>query len=292
MFGDFINEGKHRVIPLEELEEFEAGVPIVAQYSDRNFQFAIYGENQVIYQDCWINRVGELVFSLEECSIEEFCEDAIVYEYIPEFYYDRTKTYINAKCNLTELGDKIIPASKQLRSVYGDDFTLMCMLDSIEKFYMAFQNSQIGRHYQYKFFIGSIFPAFHHLLAIEGGFAIHFSKGDDNEEPEIILETIQHIVERADACLIRIEYNNDDIAQRLLARNRALLIYSDKADYDNYDLFANNCEHFVHLCKTGRPYSNQVKNFFTDAVIIGLSLVARKPQYASMILAKRLHFFD
>ena len=161
------------------------------------------------------------------------------------------------------------------------------MLDDYGRFYNAFLSSQVGKHYCYKFFIGPA-PAYHHLLAIEGGYAIHFSKGGGNGSPQIIVEELKTIEKRAGVPFMNVTYDKEDVISRLLARNRALLVYSGKIHYNSYHLFANNCEHFVHLCKTGHPYSSQVRGFFTDAALISLSLLARKPQLATMVLARRL----
>ncbi len=291
MFGDFLNDDRHELLDIDEIYDLEDGTPIVARYNHQEFQFGIFGQGHVIYQDCWLTQKGELVFSLEKCTIDEFAEDATLYEYTPNFEFDKAKTYYNAKCNYREMSAMLIPAKKQLRSVYGDDFVLMCMLDSIERFYAAFLSSRMGRHYRYKFNIYGIAPAHHHLLAIEEGFAVHFSKGDGDGPPEIIVESLSNIAERACTVMTEVEYNKDNVASRLLARNRALLVYSGKAPHSNYNLFANNCEHFVSLCKTGHASSSQVREFFTDAFMIGLSLVARKPQLATAVLARRFSSF-
>ena len=121
MFGDFLNRGKHGQLDFENIDDLEDGTPIVARYNNREFQFGIYGEGYVIYQDCWQTKAGVLVFSLEQSSIEGFFEDSTVYEYTPDFEFDKKKAYYNARRNFSEPG-----------IVYGDDFTLMCMLDSIE----------------------------------------------------------------------------------------------------------------------------------------------------------------
>lgn len=287
MFGDFLNEEKHKLIDFDDVIDLDNGTPVVARYNYREFQFGIYGNGCVIYQDCWITKRMEIVFSLEKSSITDFCEGATVYEYIPNFDYDKERTFYTAKKNLIELGDKIIQASEHLYSVYGDDFTLLCMLGSIESFYEAFLPSRMGRHYHHKFRIGGIAPAYHHLIAIEEGFAVHFSKGDSDGSPDIIVESLSHIAERAGTKLAEVEYNRDDVAVRLLARNRALLIYSGKVCFDHYQLFANNCEHFATLCKTGRSRSGQVQSFFVDAMVAGLSVIANRPQLAAMVIAKR-----
>ena len=53
MFGDFLNRGKHGQLDFENIDDLEDGTPIVARYNNREFQFGIYGEGYVIYQDCW-----------------------------------------------------------------------------------------------------------------------------------------------------------------------------------------------------------------------------------------------
>lgn len=121
MFGDFLNRGKHGQLDFENIDDLEDGTPIVARYNNREFQFGIYGEGYVIYQDCWQTKAGVLVFSLEQSSIEGFFEDSTVYEYTPDFEFDKKKAYYNARRNFSEPGNSV-----------WDDFTLMCMLDSIE----------------------------------------------------------------------------------------------------------------------------------------------------------------
>lgn len=290
MFGDFLHDNKRILIKITDIPRLENGTVLVARYNYREFQFGVYGNEHIIYQDCWLTNDGILVFSVEKCSVQDFSDDADIYIYEPDFDFDKEKTYYNAYSNYCEMRDKVFPASKGLRSVYGDDFTLMCMLDSIERFYAAFVNSRMGRHYTHSFRIAGIAPAYHHLLAIEEGFAVHFSEGDGNN-PDIIIESLSHIENRAGTPLHEVRYNNEDVAARLLARNRALLIYSGRELHKNYDLFTNNCEHFVTLCKTGRSRSGQVRAFFQDALLVAVSVLARKPQYASIVLAKRLRLF-
>ena len=85
----------------------EDGTPIVARYNNREFQFGIYGEGYVIYQDCWQTKAGVLVFSLEQSSIEGFFEDSTVYEYTPDFEFDKKKAYYNARRNFSEPGNSV-----------------------------------------------------------------------------------------------------------------------------------------------------------------------------------------
>lgn len=70
-----------------------------------------------------------------------------------------------------------------------------------------------------------------------------------------------------------------------------LLIYLGKVSHGDYRLFANNCEHFAILCKTGRTFSKQVREFFMDAIMVGLSAVAGNPKFAAMVIAMRFCSF-
>ena len=65
------------------------------------------GEGYVIYQDCWQTKAGVLVFSLEQSSIEGFFEDSTVYEYTPDFEFDKKKAYYNARRNFSEPGNSV-----------------------------------------------------------------------------------------------------------------------------------------------------------------------------------------
>ena len=107
MFGDFLNRGKHGQLDFENIDDLEDGTPIVARYNNREFQFGIYGEGYVIYQDCWETKAGVLVFSLEQSSIEGFFEDSTVYEYTPDFEFDKKKAYYNARRNFSEPGNSV-----------------------------------------------------------------------------------------------------------------------------------------------------------------------------------------
>ena len=292
MFGDFKHEEKQRLLDMDDICQLENGTPIVACYNEREYQFGIYGKRHVIYQDCWTTSDDILVFSIEKCTIGDFFEDADVYEYIPDFEFDRIGAFQRTHNCYSEMRNKLIPAFSELRSVYGDDFTLRCMLGSEELFCKAFQNSKMGRHYTHPIYIAHIAPAHHHLLAIEEGFAIHFSDGGTGGANEIILESLEDIIYREGVPFTEVHYNHEEVEYRFLARNRALLVFSGRWNYAGYNLFLNNCEHFVTLCKTGRSQSGQIRDFFQDAVLIGLSLLTRRPQYASMVLARRLALFD
>ena len=113
MFGDFLNRGKHGQLDFENIDDLEDGTPIVARYNNREFQFGIYGEGYVIYQDCWQTKAE-----------------------VPLKGFSRIQQSMNIRPILNLIKRKRIimqdAISRSREIVYGDDFTLMCMLDSIE----------------------------------------------------------------------------------------------------------------------------------------------------------------
>lgn len=93
--------------------------------------------------------------------------------------------------------------------------------------------------------------------------------------------------ERWGTYLLQVEYKHEDTANRLVARNRALLVFAGFVSFGDYGLMANNCEHFVSWCKTGKAYSTQVTNFFIDATSILASIIIRNPAPLMVRLAQR-----
>ena len=134
-------------------------------------------------------------------------------------------------------------------------------------------------------------PAQHHLLAIEEGFVVHFSRGDRSGAPQIIVEALDHVTDRAydrwGSPLIQIIHKHEDTVSHLIARNRALLVYAGFVPFGAYDLLTNNCEHFVRWCKNGKAYIGQVMNFFMDAVSVLTSIMLRNPAPLMARLAQR-----
>lgn len=74
-------------------------------------------------------------------------------------------------------------------------------------------------------------------LAIEEGFAIHFSDGGTGGANEIILESLEDIIYREGVPFTEVHYNHEEVEYRFLARNRALLSFSGKWNYAGYNLF-------------------------------------------------------
>ena len=125
MFGDFLRN--HKKLDYSDLRSKEPGTPIVFRYSNRMFQFGIYGEDRVIFQRC-SHYDSVIFFSIERCSAKEFCERGQLYEYTPQYDFCKSIAYDSAKHYYENSQGKVIPACVELRSVYGDDFTLICMV--------------------------------------------------------------------------------------------------------------------------------------------------------------------
>ena len=109
------------------------------------------------------------------------------------------------------------------------------------------------------------------------------------------VEALDHVTDRAydrwESHLIQIEHGHEDTGSRLIARNRALLVYAGFVPFGAYDLLTNNCEHFVRWCKNGKAYSGQVANFFMDAASILTSILLRNPGPLMVRLAQRKLLF-
>lgn len=288
MFGDFFYNCNR--IDYSELQYKENGTPIVAQWGNNMFQFGIYGNKNIICQRC-TRRRSIISFSIEQYSTKRFCYGAdFLYEYTPRFDFEKSNAYDNASYYYDICRNKIDIAELNLLSVYGDDFTLICMV-GIEAFLNAFHNSRMGLHYKHKFNIAKRAPAEHHLLAIEEGHVIHFSRGNGNGTPRIIREKLEDVVKRASdrwgSSLVQVEYKNDNVINRLLARNRALMVFAGLIPFGDYNLLTNNCEHFVNWCKTGKTDSEQVTNFFIDAASILTSIIFRNPAPLMTRIAQR-----
>ena len=254
MFGDFLRN--HEKINKSSLPHIAFGTPIVAKYSSNRYQFGIYAEGEVIFQRCF--KMSSLIFfSIEKVSVKRFAINAEIYEYTPQFNYDRSIAYNNASYLYSKGKGKAMPALIELRSVFGDDFALICMVGK-DSFFKMFHQSKIGQHYQHRFMIGGLFPAMHHLIVIEEEYVVHFSRGDTLSVPHIIKEDLHEVSNRAfqkwNSKLKKVESKHEDLNSRIIARNRALLVFAGLIDFGEYNLVSNNCEHFVRCRANGAEF--------------------------------------
>lgn len=287
MFGHFLMHNKE--LEYSDLRHKASGTPIVAVRSNRMYQFGIYGNGYVFFQQCR-NLLTYFQFSITKCSVRDFCNGDPIYEYTPDFEFDKTYTYQNAKYCAEAFQGKRIDTVSQIPSIYGDDFVLLCMV-GYETFTNAFHQSKMGLHYKYSFYIGGIAPAQHHFLGIEEGWVIHFSLGGDKyRSQQIILEQYETVESRAENIgnnVLRVIHKDEGLYNRLTARNRALLAFAGYVSFGKYDLMTNNCEHFVNWCKTGKLRSTQVTNFIIDATAVLASFAFRTPNPLLVRLAQR-----
>lgn len=72
-----------------------------------NFSLVFTGKVMLSIKIAGRRKAGVLVFSLEQSSIEGFFEDSTVYEYTPDFEFDKKKAYYNARRNFSEPGNSV-----------------------------------------------------------------------------------------------------------------------------------------------------------------------------------------
>lgn len=94
----------------------------------------------------------------------------------------------------------------------------------------------------------------HHGIYVGGYEVVHFSGGLGPKNKLNALIRKDHIDDFAEGAVVQVKEHNTslsgwDVAQRALSR----------IGEDGYDLFQNNCEHFVNWCMSGQPRSKQVE---------------------------------
>ena len=121
MLGDFLNRGKPGQLDFENIDDLEDGTPIVARYNIGNFRLVFTGKVMLSIKIAG-RRKPEFL-----CS---------VWNKVPLKGFSRIQQSMNIRPILNLIKRKRIimqdAISRSREIVYGDDFTLMCMLDSIE----------------------------------------------------------------------------------------------------------------------------------------------------------------
>ena len=107
MFGDFLNRGKHGQLDFENIDDLEDGTPIVARYNNREFQFGIYGKVMLSIKIAGRRKLEFLCSVWNKVPLKGFFEDSTVYEYTPDFEFDKKKAYYNARRNFSEPGNSV-----------------------------------------------------------------------------------------------------------------------------------------------------------------------------------------
>jgi len=275
MFGHFINHNR-LIHPQNGFYTIEIGTPLVAIYNSEDFfykgivnyiQFGIFSDNKTII--CQVYENSTRKFSIKEVSFTDFafygCD---LYEYTPEFSYNKIDCLTRAR-QIKQI------ASEFLYSTPGDDFVFMCMTGNLMYELSYIQN--IGLQYLTPYFVGNVIRATHHAISIENGYVIHFSGRRLSKGKMIKFDTFELFKSETQIAQY-VPYNSDNnIFERIWARNRAMFALCGKCMTEDYNLILNNCEHFCTWCKTGEKRSKQLKQLVFELAAISLSIITKKP---------------
>lgn len=281
MVGDF--QRNHRIIQSDRYFEIESGSPIVVD-KGREFprlQFGIYADGGVIVQR-YIPKLFLTVF--EYISLDTFTNSGNfdLYEYTPTKY-----SYDKAEC-LSVSKSYIGKYFMGYASVLGDDFVFKCMVG--ENFSSFFSNSKVGRHYRYRYKESGIY-LYHHFIAIEEDFVVHFSEGSEKNSPTLLrMEDLNEVRERTEFPIEEVVYNDDSLIACLISRNRAIYEWALGKEFGGYSMITNNCEHFANYCRKGRKKSGQVGRMIAEVALSIIATYATKKPLPIFLLKKR--YFD
>lgn len=272
MLGDFWNN--KRLLSPNDYVQIANGTPIVAFRDFAPYlQFGIFNQGEVImrHYDYATNITRYKKENLEQFHGRFRFQ---LFEYRPTLYsYDKKESLERARTvNFLEF-------YKGYGSVFGDDFVFWCLVG--DNFWACFENSKMGRHYKERYKEWKYITLNHHAIAIEQDFIVHFT-----EERSQTGKTHIQISPFSDLKNpVAIEYNNDNLEQRFITRNRALWAWGKGGDFGGYNILTNNCEHFATWCRTGKSKSSQVRTALVDAASAALLIFTPK---AAPLVYKRL----
>lgn len=116
----------------------------------------------------------------------------------------------------------------------------------------------------------------HHGIALEGGWMIHFATcrvpDGCNQVKLDTVETFCSITPYVEEKGGPLQYKDDSEHKRLLHRNRAVWLLCHAAQWGEYNLFTNNCEHLCRMCKVGNKQSAQVTKAWASAILSAASV--------------------
>lgn len=284
MVGDFFRN--NILIKPENYKFIEDGTPIVADMKTDfpHIQFGVYSDGNVIIQR-YIPKL--LMTVVESISFADFCDKGNynLFEYTPSKY-----SYSKSDC--FKLANKYIGAYFMgYASVFGDDFVFRCMVG--DDCFTFFEESKMGRHYKYRYkeqhkYLKLGIYLYHHFIAIEEDWAIHFSDGKDDKGPTIIrLEDFNDVVARSDYAIQEVKHNDDSLSALLASRNRAIFEWATGRNFGGYKMTFNNCEHFANFCRTGNKKGFQVARIIGDIAMSVITAYATKKPVPLLYLKKR-----
>ena len=282
MLGDFLNNGRE-VLAQDGVFYIETGTPIVAMtFVQEYIQFGIFdGEENVI---CQIYHSESELFEVLKIPFRDnfFRQDCKLYEYVPQFEFDKNQALLNAKNCIGKHSDSLL-------SIPGDDFVFYCLTN---RFINEFATElKFGLQYSTPYIIKEMLNAYHHCITIEGGYIIHFSRGgEDKLDPFIRLDSFNDFLDTSGKH-DQIPYDKESDLTLTSCRNRAIYVLTGKLDFNKYKLFSNNCEHFALWCKTGIKKSRQLQEAAEELAMITLCIAARRPHPKLIkVVKKRINF--
>lgn len=266
MLGDFLKQNNHERISPEMFCNIGVGTPIVSYNEQWEYfmQFGIFVSlNEVYYQ--YFDSIDFV--TIRRCNMSHFSNDGknTIYKYIPKFSYNPEFCVYTAR--------KMAQCEhyKGLYSILGDDFVLSCLIGP-NQFAQMFNGSKMGHHYVEN--RRKLLKYSHHAIAIEEGYVIHFAH-NENDGIQSIHITLQDFYSLNSPKVVF--YKDENLRDRLSARNRALLAITGYIDFGKYNLATNNCEHFATWCKTGKAKSIQVFKAIESMTLIAGMLMAKRP---------------
>lgn len=277
MLGDFFEHNKF--IHPNYYNWIEDGTPIVSMG-----RFSPYYQFGIFYKGRVVLRKYDFIKKISYCQIVSF--DIFhdngsneIYEYVPiNFFYDKHETLVRA------MSVDFKSYENGYYSVVGDDFVFWCLVgDNFDDFFL---NSKMGKHYKERYKEIGILSFSHHAIAIEQDYIIHFSEDNGQfKKPHIIIDDFDTLNSPQ-----QVLYINDSLEQRYCARNRALYVWASGNDFEGYNFFRNNCEHFATFCKTGECKSSQIRQGWMDLGILALTALTKRPNRAAINAIKRYVF--
>lgn len=257
MIGDFLKCKK--LIGADEYPHIEDGTPIAVCNGNAPFwQFGIYCKGKVIIRQ-YDYKKNLTKYKFEDFNLFHGNFRYPLFEYVPQlFTYNKKETLSRARTV------DVTKVFKGYLSVFGDDFVFWCMVG--DNFWLYFTNSKMGSHYRMRYKEWNLISLYHHAIAIEQDCIVHFtSDRDPNNETHIHIAPFSDLKNP-----LVVEYDNDNLLQRYITRNRALWVWGSGGDLGGYNILTNNCEHLATWCRTGNFKSSQVRTALADIAFIPL----------------------
>ena len=135
-----------------------------------------------------------------------------------------------------------------------------------------------GDHIRVKRALGAYY---HHGIDMGDGTVVHF-EGEPLQQQDVRVTRVDLDEFLKGGVPEVVEYPSDISTY---APKETLERAAEMVGRKGYRLFSNNCEHFATYCKSGKPYSTQVRRFVKAA---GMLMVAGTGAVSAFIIKKTL----